>query len=154
MVDTPDVVTSIDERRAASVDGIDLFTLRLITYAAAPAVQRWITEELNSLPCAPHFTTSLAAAFAALADEVRRRVIVIDYDALSKEQLVELRGLRKRHPAGTFIALGQVREHVRAALRITHVLPRPLGSEALRVIVAELDGQRDTLELNARVLID
>jgi hypothetical protein len=154
MVDPPDVVSSIDERHAATVERVDLFTLRLITYAPAPAVQRWINEELSSLACVPCFTTSLVATFAALADEVRRRVMIIDYDALSKDQLVELRGLRKRHPAGTFIALGQVREHVRAALRITHVLPRPLGSEALRVIVAELDSQRDTLELNARAVID
>jgi hypothetical protein len=74
-------------------------------------------------------------------------VLIIDFDALSKEELVELRALRKHMPGGTLIVLGEIREQVRAALRVTHVLPRPLGSEALRVIVDGLDRQHDTVEL-------
>ena len=132
---------------AQGVERIDLFTLRLVTYAPRAGVQRWITEELAGMPCVIHFAPTLRAAFEALAEEFRRRVIIIDYDDLSKEDLVELRGLRNRMPTGTFIALGQVREHLRAPLRVTHVLPRPRGSEALRMIVDELDRQRDTAEL-------
>jgi len=147
MVDRPDVVvTSIETPHAASVERIDLFTLRLITYAPRASVQRWIAEELAGLRCVPYFTPSLHAAFEALAEEYRRRVIIIDYDSLSKEDLVELRTLRKRVSSGTFIALGQVREHLRAPLRVTHVLARPLGSERLRELVDELDRQRDTAD--------
>jgi hypothetical protein len=134
---------------ASSVERIDLFTLRLIVYAPGAAERRWITEELSGLVCVPHFAVSLQAAFEALEAEVRRRVIVIDYESLSKEELVELRGLRKRVPTGTLILLGHVREHLRAPLRATHVLPRPLGSEALRDIVDDLDHTRDTRELPA-----
>lgn len=130
-----------------SVERIDLFTLRLITYAPRASVQRWITEELSALPCVPHFATSLRGAFEALAEEFRRRVLIVDYDTLTKEELVELRTFRTRNQSGTFIALGNVREHLRAPLRITHVLPRPLGSEALRNIVDELECQRDTQEI-------
>jgi hypothetical protein len=130
-----------------SVERLDLFTLRLITYAPSASAQRWITEELNSLPCIPYFATSLRVAFEALAEEYRRRVIIVDYDALSKDELVELRMLRSRNTSGTFIALGNVREHLRAPLRVTHVLPRPFGSEVLRNIVDELERQRDTQEL-------
>lgn len=131
----------------SSVERIDLFSLRLIVYAPNAPDRRWITEELAGLLCVPHFVPSLGAAFEALANEPRRRVIVIDYESLSKEELVELRALRNWVSTGTFIALGHVREHLRAPLRITHVLPRPFGSEALRNIVDELDGQRDTVKL-------
>jgi hypothetical protein len=145
MVEGPDgFVTTPD---APNVERIDLFTLRLITYAPGRAEQRWINEELHGMRCTPFFAPSLAAAFEALVEEFRRRVILIDYDALTKEQLVELRSLRKRFPTGTFIALGNIREHLRAPLRVTHVLPRPLGSEALRDIVDGLERHRDTVEL-------
>jgi len=130
-----------------SVERLDLFTLRLITYAPGASTQRWITEELNSLPCMPYFASSLRAAFEALAEEFRRKVFIVDYDVLSKDELVELRMLRTRNASGTLIALGNVREHLRAPLRMTHVLPRPFGSEALRNIIDELDRQRDTQEL-------
>jgi hypothetical protein len=146
MIEGPDVTTAID---AQTVERIDLFALRIITYTPGVHEQRWVTEELRGLPCTATFVTSLRGAFEALAEEFRRRVILIDYDALSKEELVELRALRKRMPAGTFIALGNVREHLRAPLRLTHVLPRPLGSEALREIVDALDRHRDTRELPA-----
>ena len=132
---------------AQGVERIDLFTLRLITYTPRAGIQRWISEELAGMSCTLHFAPSLHAAFEALAEEFRRRVIIIDYDALSKEELVELRSLRNRMSTGTFIALGHIREHLRAPLRVTHVLPLPAGSEALRVIVDELDRQRDTAEL-------
>jgi hypothetical protein len=148
MVDKEVITPGIDTRSAAAtVDRIDLFTLRLVTYAPRAAVQRWIIEDVHSLSCAPYFTPSLRAAFDALSDEVRRRVLIVDYDALSKEEIVEIRTLRNLVPGGTFILLGQVREHVRAALRATHVLPRPLGSEGLRVIIDGLDRQRDTVKL-------
>ncbi|HEY5926777.1 MAG TPA: hypothetical protein VIV11_34055 [Kofleriaceae bacterium] len=117
-----------------------------MTYAPNERVQRWIAEEVKDLACVPYFAGSLREAFDALGEEVLRRVLILDYEALSKEELVELRALRKRVANGTFIVLGQVREHVRAAIRVTHVLARPLGSEALRVIVDELDRQRDTLK--------
>lgn len=129
------------------VAGVELFAPRLITYAQSPSLQRWIQQELQGLRCVPYFTTSLRAAFEALGEEVRRRVLIVDYDALTKEELVELRALRKRFQSGTFIALGEVREHLRAPLRVTHVLERPLGSEALRVLVDELENQRDTAEI-------
>ena len=147
MIETPEVspVTSVDTPSVA--ERIDLFTLRVVIYAPQEPAQRWIAAELANLSCVPFFTASLPAAFEALREEIRRRVLIIDIDALSKEELVELRTLRKQLPSGTFIALGQVREHVRAPLRITHVLARPLGSEALRVIVDELDRQRDTVKL-------
>lgn len=130
-----------------SSERIDLFTLRVIVYAPGAAERRWIAEELSGLRWIPHFASSLADAFAALDEEIGRRVIVIDYESLSKEELVELRGLRSRVPTGTFIALGTVREHLRAPLRVTHVLPRPFGSETLRDIVDDLDLHRDTIRL-------
>jgi hypothetical protein len=154
MVDPRDVVTSTEAAHDDTVERIDLFTLRLVTYAPSQAVQCWIAEELSGIACVPYFATSLRAAFDALSQEVRRRVIVVDYDALSKEDLVELRALRKRVPNGTFIAIGEVREHLRAPLRITHALPRPLGSEALRIIIDELVWQRDTGELRRRAPTD
>jgi len=149
MLDRPDAsVTAIEAPAGAGVERIDLFALRLVTYASREQVRRWIAEDVNSLPCMPYFATSLHEAFDAVREETGRRVLIIDYDDLSKEELIDLRALRKQLLSGTFIVLGHVREHVRAALRVTHVLPRPLGSEALRVIVDELDRQRDTVELS------
>jgi len=139
------VLTRIEAQ--GSVERIDLFTLRLIAYAPAATQQRWIAEEVSGLRCEPYFATSLRAAFDALAEEYRRRVFIIDYDALTKEELVALRALRNRVPGGTFIALGNVREHLRAPLRVTHVLPRPLGSEVLRDIIDELARVRETVDL-------
>ena len=79
---------NIPSIEAQNVERIDLLTLRLITYTPRAGVQRWITEELAGMSCALHFASSLHAAFEALGEEFRRRVIIVDYDALSKEELV------------------------------------------------------------------
>ena len=145
MVEGPDFDFGND---TSSVERIDLFSLRLIVYAPNAADRKWINEELAGLLCVPHFVPSLGAAFEALANEPRRRVIVIDYESLSKDERIELRALRNWVSTGTFIALGHVREHLRAPLRITHVLARPFGSESLRDIIDDLDHQRDTIKLS------
>ncbi|HUS28223.1 MAG TPA: hypothetical protein VMZ53_06935 [Kofleriaceae bacterium] len=125
----------------------DLFSLRVVTFAPRAADQRWITEELEGTRAIPYFVPTLRSVFDAIADEVGHRVIVIAYDALSREDIVDLRAHRARARGGTFIALGNIREHLRAPLRVTHVLPRPLGSEVLRGIIDGLDRQRDTAEI-------
>ena len=145
MIEGPDFDFGGD---TSSVERIDLFSLRLIVYAPNAADRRWISEELAGLMVVPHFVDTLGAAFEALANEPRRRVILIDYESLSKDDRIELRALRQWVSTGTFIALGNVREHLRAPLRITHVLPRPLGSETLRGIIDDLDRQRDTIKLS------
>jgi hypothetical protein len=133
-----------------SVPAVDLATVRLVGYVPTQGTQRWIDEEIKDLSCTVHLASSIAATFQTLRETVMRRALIIDIDALSSAELVELRILRKGLTSGVFIALGRVRQQLRASLRITHAITSPFGSEALRFIVSELERRRDTLELTPR----
>lgn len=130
-----------------SLPAVDLATVRLVGYVPTEGTRRWIEEEIDGLSCTLHLAPSVAATFQALRETVTRRALIIDVDALTSADLVELRILRKGLAGGTFIALGHVRQQLRASLRITHAIMIPFGSEALRFIVSELERRRDTIEL-------
>lgn len=133
-----------------SVPGVDLATVRLVGYVPTQGTQRWIDAEIRDLSCTIHLASSIAATFQVLRETVTRRALIIDLDALSSAELIELRILRKGLTGGVFIALGRVRQQLRASLRITHTITSPFGSEALRFIVSELERRRDTHELDQR----
>jgi DNA-binding NtrC family response regulator len=119
----------------------------VILCAADPAIRRWVSEELAGEACDVLETETVAELVAAVAASARRPVLILDVDALSATDLVELQPLRQQRRVAAAIGLGTVPRDVRAAVRITHVVPRPFGSEGLRVILSETDDERDTFEL-------
>ena len=106
-------------------------------YASDERVRRWIEEEVADMDCAHYFAVSVADAYSALG-EAPGQVIVVDVDSLAPQELVDLELIAGSELAHVFIALGKVTNRMRQAFRITHALPRPLGSEKLRAIIAGL----------------
>ena len=122
---------------------------RRIVVCAPQAVVRWVEEELAGTACVLSVATSCADAIAAVvaADPRSPAVLVVDIDMLSAQQRRELAALDDHGWFGTFVALGDVSPALEDALRITHVIPRPLGSETLRSICLALRDVRDTVRM-------
>ena len=112
-------------------------------------VRRWVEEELAGTHCVAVAATSCADAIAAVLsmDPRSPSVLVVDIDMLSPAQQSELSALGDHGWYGTFVALGDVSPALETALRITHVIRRPLGSEALRSICLALREARDTVRM-------
>ena len=117
-------------------------------FATSETVRRWIEEELADIGCAFYFAVSIEDAFNALS-EAAGQPFAIDVDRLTPMEFQELQTLSDTGVARCFIALGNVTEVMNRKLRITHVVPRPFGSEKLRAIIAELD-KRDTSPIRTR----
>jgi hypothetical protein len=121
---------------------------RIIVYGPKVVV-RWVEEELAGTPCTPCVVTSCSDAIAAVlsADPRSPAVLVVDIDVLTPQQRSELAALGDHGWYGTFVALGDVSPGLEAALRITHVIRRPLGSEKLRSICLALRETRETVRM-------
>jgi hypothetical protein len=119
----------------------------VIVYATNPGIRRWIEEELAGenyeVIAAPMFVD---ATNALRGPEVLRQLVVVDLEALSPEEIAELQRVRDQGWNGRLVGLGDAREFSRG-LRLTHAIPRPLGSESLRAYVSELEQNRDTMKL-------
>ena len=122
---------------------------RRIVICASRSVVRWVEEELAGTPCVPYVAASCADAIAAVisADPRCPAVLVVDLDMLTPPQRSEFAALDDHGWYGTFVALGDVSPVLEAALGITHVIRRPLGSEALRSICLALREGRDTVRM-------
>jgi len=98
---------------------------------------KWIVEEL-----ADHWSDLFPLAnvddIVAHLGRGDAGMLVIDFDALTDAQLVDLGVLGRQAFQGTLIALGSVPPEVEEALEIDHVMQRPLGSEVLRKTVEDL----------------
>ena len=106
-------------------------------FATRETARRWIEEELDDIGCAFYFAVSVADAFSALS-EASGQPFAVDVDRLTPMEFQELQMLSDSGIARCFIALGNVTEVMDRKLRITHVVPRPFGSEKLRAIIAKL----------------
>jgi hypothetical protein len=111
----------------------------ILLFAEDPAVIRWAEEEVDDKRTSFFVMSKLPELTWALTQDVppRPQILVLDFDVLSPAALLELHAARERW-FGAIIALGTVSEELKASLNIDYVLPRPLGSEALRKAIGQV----------------
>jgi hypothetical protein len=120
---------------------------RIVLCARDAAVRRWVVEELAGDPSPVMVAESVSEAVFAISEGGRNQLLIVDIDELGEPELLELQTVRGLGWSCPFVGLGQVSRQLRTSLRITHVVPRPFGSEALRVILSRVQIARDTVEL-------
>lgn len=109
----------------------------LIVYAPRAATTRWIHEELVDEP----YKVVVVPTFAALVSRLSERVdqiAIIDFDAVTEDDIASLLAIRDSEWTGELIALGRLDIEVRMMLRVREMFMRPLGSERLRTALQKL----------------
>ncbi len=114
--------------------------LRIAILAPDPAVLRWIRVELDDI-VHDECVAVTAAELCTLLDETteeRFDAAVVDFDAMSLNDVALLRRARTNGFEGALVALGRVELETVRHLKISIVLSRPLGSETLRAAMESL----------------
>jgi len=116
---------------------------RLVALCTSAHLRSWIEGEVADLVTSRHYAPTVADVTAVLAKggASKAELLVLDLDLLSPPYTFELKaGLEERWWSGTIVGLGTARGIHRTYLELDRVLPRPLGSEALRAYVERSDG--------------
>ncbi len=100
----------------------------------------WVESELDGTRALVQVGRTFEQAVAALVDDPtpRPQVLVLDFDALTAIELVELCSLRERGWFGSIIALGDIPKALSTQIGIECVLRPPVHGHALREAMAEL----------------
>ena len=109
----------------------------VIVFAPRPATTRWIHEELVDEP----FKVVVVPSFAALVSRLSERVdqiAIIDFDAVTDEDVASLLAIRDTTWTGELIVLGRIDIELRMMMRVREMFMRPLGSERLRTALQKL----------------
>jgi hypothetical protein len=111
-----------------------------VVYAPNAQVARWVEGELER----DGSTVQLARTFTNLMRSLvedpppRPNVLVVDVDATSPAELMELHSVRPRGWFGTVVALGTVPQPLRESLGIDLVVSPPFVLDQLRDAIAGL----------------
>lgn len=128
---------------------------RVIALCAGSYSRSWIEAEVADLVGARVYVEAMHELVAALGrgGASRHELLVLDLDRLQAAELRDLQAaIETRWWNGMIVGLGAVRGIHRRYLEIERVIPRPLGSEALRAIVEKMDpDRRDTQPMIERV---
>src|SRR5512139_1284874 len=103
----------------------------VIVFAPRPATTRWIHEELAG----ELYTIVVVPSMAALVSRLGERadqIAIVDFEAVSDDDIASLAAVRDAPWTGALIALGRVEWKVRTLLRVRDMFMRPFGSERLR----------------------
>jgi hypothetical protein len=113
---------------------------RVLLYAPAADVMRWIEAELVDQPIALQIARTVPEIVRVLVEDPppRPQLLVADVDAIAPADVLGLHDIRDRGWFGSVIALGEVSAPLRASLNIERVLARPLERYALRDAVIEV----------------
>ena len=114
--------------------------IRTPIYATEPTRAAWIESELSRAPIS--ITIQVArkvrtAVSALLRDPPPRpQVLIVDFDAVSPGELLELHAIRDEGWQGRLIGLGNIPQELVRSLGIDHVLLAPLVRDSLLDCVA------------------
>jgi hypothetical protein len=109
----------------------------VIVFAPRPATMRWINEELVGEPYKVIAVPSMAALVSRLVERADQ-IAIVDFDAVTDQDVAELAAIRDTTWTGELIALGRVEFDIRMLLRVREMFMRPLGSERLRRSLANI----------------
>jgi hypothetical protein len=119
-------------------DALPAEQLRTLVYAPQPARAAWIERELSHPPITIQVGRSIAAVIAALVRDPPPRpdVLVVDFDALTPGELLELHAIRQEGWFGRLIGIGSVPPALCVSLGVDHVFAEPLIRDSLLDCVA------------------
>ena len=111
--------------------------IRALIYAPEPTRAAWIERELSHPPITIQIGRRIRTVVAALVRDPPPRpdVLIVDFDAISPAELLELHTIRQGW-YGRLIALGSVSPEICASLGVDHVFPEPLVRDSLLDCVA------------------
>jgi hypothetical protein len=112
--------------------------IRTLVFAPEPTRAAWIDRELSHAPITIQIGRSARNVVAALTRDPPPRpdVLVVDFDAISPVELVELHAIRPGGWFGRLIAIGHVPLELRTVFGVDDVLATPLVRDSLLDCVA------------------
>jgi hypothetical protein len=114
--------------------------IRTMIFAPEATRASWIESELSRAPISITIQVGrkVRTVVSALVrdPEPRPRVLIVDFDAVSPGELLELHSVREEGWAGRLIGLGTVTPELMNSLGVDHVLAPPLVRDSLLDIVA------------------
>lgn len=131
-----------------------LTRLSVMVHAASEHRATWVENELGRLDALIQFGRTIEAVVLALVDDPppRPQVLVVDFDAITPVDLLQLHGVRDHGWCGRIIGLGVVPPPLRASLGIERVLNTPFDADSLGDAVAEIGF--DAMTLRIPVVLD
>ena len=122
--------------------------VRAVVYAPAASRADWVERELMREEIVIQTARGVTEVIAALVDDPapRPQILIVDFDALSAAEVLELHAIRDRAWFGTIFAIGKVPVGLRKSLRIEHVLGS-LVDNTLRRAVSEVGFDAQTRRL-------
>jgi len=125
-------------RGTPAKDVIPAAQLRTLVYAPQPARAAWIDRELSHPPITIQVGRTVSAVIAALVRDPPPRpdVLIVDFDALTPVELLELHAIRQEGWFGRLIGIGSVAPELCVSLGVDHVFVEPLIRDSLLDCVA------------------
>ena len=111
-----------------------------VIYVPAAQVAKWVENELDRDGAVLQTARSLPQLMRALVEDptTRPNVLVVDLDAISPGELLELHSIRERGWFGTIVGLGKVPEPLRLSLGVDHAIAPPFVRDQLRDAIVAL----------------
>jgi hypothetical protein len=114
--------------------------VRTLIFAPEPNRAAWIEGELSRAPISITIQVGrrVRTVVSALVRDPppRPQVLIVDFDAVSAGELLELHSIRHEGWAGRLIGLGTIPSALRASLGVDHVFAEPLVRDSLLDCVA------------------
>jgi hypothetical protein len=112
--------------------------LRALIFAPERTRAGWIEGELSRAPVTIQVARRVRTVVAALIKDPppRPEILIVDFDAVSPAELIELHAIRDAGWLGRLIGLGRVPADLRGSLAVEAVLPVPLVRDSLLDCVA------------------
>src|SRR5687768_15261699 len=101
--------------------------VRAIVYSPIEERTRWIETELARSDTLLQVARSVAHVVSALVEDPapRPQILVIDLDALTPGEILDLHAIREHGWTGTVVALGRVPASLRASLGVARAIAAP-----------------------------
>jgi hypothetical protein len=137
-------------RRGPDVPGEQL---RALIYAPEPTRAAWIESELARAPMTVTIQVGrrVRTIVSALIKDPppRPQLLIVDIDAITPPELLELHAIRNEGWPGRLIALGRVPVELRMSLAIDHVLTAPFIRDSLLDCAAGTRHATETVQMPA-----
>lgn len=117
-----------------------------MVHAANAHRSLWVEKELGRGNAVMQLGRHVEHVVSALTEDPppRPQVLVVDFDAISAVDLLQLHSIREHGWCGRIIGLGVVPPPLRASLGIERVLNTPFVADSLRDAIAEIGFETQT----------